>query len=108
MKKIFCGTLKMGGEEGILAWEGDTLATTFDGVKGVLVEKLRIEEGKITEEASFEKDLKLDSLDQIELIMKLQDEFGMEISDDDARTLLTVGEAVKYIERRLAEATAGV
>ncbi|MEX0815825.1 MAG: acyl carrier protein [Gaiellales bacterium] len=66
-------------------------------VKEVLVEQLGIEEGQITEEASFQEDLDADSLDLVELIMELEDQFAIKISDEDAQTIQTVGQAVDYI-----------
>ena len=69
----------------------------FEQVKGVLVEQLGIEESEITEEASFQEDLDADSLDLVELIMELEDQFGVKISDEDAQGIQTVGQAVEYI-----------
>ena len=72
----------------------------YEQVKGVLVEQLGIEEGEITEEASFQEDLDADSLDLVELIMELEDQFGVKISDEDAQSIQTVGQAVDYIQKR--------
>ena len=69
----------------------------FDRVKEVLVEQLGIDESEITEEASFEEDLGADSLDLVEVVMDLEDQFGLKIPDEDARDLTTVGKAIDYV-----------
>ena len=72
--------------------------SSFDKVKEVIMDKLGADEDKITAEASFVDDLGADSLDTVELIMQLEEEFGMEIPDEEAEKLTTVGAAVDYID----------
>ncbi|MFM1650728.1 acyl carrier protein [Brevibacillus sp. B_LB10_24] len=76
------------------------MADTFDRVKKIIIDRLGVEEEKVVMEASFKEDLGADSLDVVELVMELEDEFDMEISDEDAEKISTVGEVVKYIESR--------
>jgi len=71
---------------------------TFEKVKEIIVERLSVDEKDITEDASFIDDLGADSLDTVELVMALEEEFGIEIPDEDAEKIATVGDAVKYIE----------
>ncbi|WP_039763594.1 MULTISPECIES: acyl carrier protein [unclassified Caldicellulosiruptor] len=70
----------------------------FEKVKKIIADKLDIEEDKITPESSFLDDLGADSLDIVELIMELEEEFNIEIPDEDAEKIRTVADAVKYIE----------
>ena len=67
-------------------------------VKKNVADHLRIDEAKVTEESSFIDDLGADSLDTVELVMAFEEEFGSEISDSEAEKILTVGDAVKFIE----------
>ena len=69
-------------------------------VKKIVVEHLGIEEAKVVETASFIDDLGADSLDTVELVMAFEEEFGSEISDTEAEKILTVGDAVKFIESK--------
>ncbi len=74
--------------------------STFDKVKDVIIDKLGVEEESIKSEAHFVNDLGADSLDTVELIMEFEEEFSIEIPDDDAEKITTVGSAVEYIEKQ--------
>jgi acyl carrier protein len=69
----------------------------FERIKEVLSERLSVEEADITEEANFQEDLDADSLDLVEMIMELEDQFGIKIPDEDAQKIQTVGQAVEYV-----------
>jgi len=69
-------------------------------VKKIVADHLAVEEAKVTDEASFIDDLGADSLDTVELVMAFEEEFGSEISDSDAEKILTVGDAIKFIESK--------
>jgi|TARA_Y100001935_G_scaffold205927_1_gene174948 acyl carrier protein len=73
--------------------------STFDKVKEVIIDKLGVEEDSIKSEAHFVNDLGADSLDTVELIMEFEEEFGIEIPDEDAENITTVGSAVEYIDK---------
>lgn len=77
------------------------MATVLDRVTKIIVDRLGVEESQVTLEASFKDDLGADSLDVVELVMELEDEFDMEISDDEAENISTVGDAVNYINSKL-------
>jgi acyl carrier protein len=69
-------------------------------VKKIVVDHLGVDEAKVTEQASFIDDLGADSLDTVELVMAFEEEFGSEISDSEAEKILTVGDAIKFIENK--------
>ena len=71
-----------------------------DKVKKIVVEQLSVNEDQVTPEAKFIEDLGADSLDQVELVMAFEEQFGAEIPDEDAEKLTTVGDAIKYIESK--------
>ena len=73
----------------------------YDKVKEIIIDKLGVEENKITMESKFIDDLGADSLDTVELIMQFEEEFSMEIPDEEAEHLLSVGQAVDYITNKL-------
>ena len=76
---------------------GDDVASK---VKKIIADHLGVDGAKVTEEASFIDDLGADSLDTVELVMAFEEEFGSEISDSEAEKILTVGDAIKFIEKR--------
>lgn len=74
------------------------MSEVFEKVKAIVVDKLSVDAGKVTESAAFVNDLGADSLDVVEFVMEVEKEFGITIPDEEAGKLLTVGDAVKYIE----------
>ncbi len=75
-------------------------ADIFERVKKVVVEELGVKEEEVTEGASFTEDLGADSLDLVELVMALEEEFGLDIPDEDVNAIKTVGDAIGYIEKK--------
>jgi acyl carrier protein len=80
------------------------MSDTLERVKGIIVEMLGVDEEKVTMDARFREDLEADSLDLVELIMAFEDEFGGEISDEEAQSITTVGEAVRYLDAQSSKA----
>ncbi|HEY4722311.1 MAG TPA: acyl carrier protein [Anaerolineae bacterium] len=78
--------------------------TTLERVQGIVAELLGVDKSKVVPEARFREELEADSLDLVELIMAFEEEFGSEISDEDAQTITTVSGAVEYIETRMKKA----
>lgn len=78
------------------------MSDTFEEIKSIVVEYLGVDEEKVTLDARFREDLEADSLDLVELIMAFEDKFGGEISDEDAQSITTVGEAVKYVQTHMS------
>ena len=74
------------------------MASTEERVRSIIVDLLGVEEDKVIASARFREDLEADSLDLVELIMAFEEEFGGEISDEEAQQITTVGEAVKYVD----------
>jgi acyl carrier protein len=77
------------------------MSEAFEKVQKIIVDLLAIDPSRVTPEARFREDLEADSLDLVELIMEFEDEFGGEISDEDAQKITTVGEAVEFIEEKM-------
>jgi acyl carrier protein len=74
------------------------MADIFDKVKEIIVDKLGVDEGSVNEKASFIEDLGADSLDIVDLVMALEEEFGIDIPDEEAQNIKSVGDAVDYIK----------
>jgi len=77
------------------------MADIFEKVKDLIVDQLGVDVSKVTPEAAFVEDLGADSIDIVELIMALEEEFGITISDEDAQKIRTVGDAINYIQEKL-------
>lgn len=79
------------------------MTDTFDRIKKVVAEILDIDENKINQDTSFADDLNIDSLDSVEFIMALEEQFEIEIPDEDAEKILTVKDAVEYVNEKLSK-----
>jgi acyl carrier protein len=77
------------------------MADTFEEIQGIIVELLGVDADQVTMDAKFREDLEADSLDLVELIMAFEEKFGGEISDEDAQSITSVGEAVHYIDEHM-------
>lgn len=77
------------------------MASTEERVKNIVVELLGVDESRVLPASKFREDLEADSLDLVELIMAFEEEFGGEITDEDAQTITTVGQAVEYINTHM-------
>jgi len=78
------------------------MASTEERVKQIIVEQLGVDEAEVTTKASFVDDLGADSLDTVELVMAFEEEFGVEIPDEEAEKINTVGDAINYLEKAKA------
>jgi acyl carrier protein len=83
--------------------EGIAMADVLEKVREIIVERLKVDPSEVTPDAAFVEDLRADSLDIVEMVMKLEETFGITIPDEDVEKLRTVGDAVAYVERRLKE-----
>ena len=82
--------------------KGDFVSmSTLDKVKEIIVERLSVDEKDVVESASFIDDLGADSLDTVELVMALEEEFGLEIPDEEAEKIKTVGQTIEYVNKRI-------
>jgi acyl carrier protein len=83
--------------------EGGAYMSIEKRVKEIIVEQLGVNENEVTPEAKFVDDLGADSLDLVELVMALEEEYNIEISDEEAEKILTVGDAIEYIQSHVAQ-----
>ena len=79
----------------------EVLNMTFDKIKDIIVEQLSVDEADVTSETHLMKDLEADSLDAVEIIMAIEDEFEIEVPDEDAEKFQCVGDIVKYVEEKI-------
>jgi len=83
-------------------WGTSKMRDVAERVKKLIVEQLAVDPNKVVASANFIDDLDADSLDRVEMVMNFEQEFGCEISDDDAEAILTVGDAIKFLEKNAA------
>ncbi len=76
------------------------MAVQADRIRAIIAEQLGVKQEEVTDQAKFIEDLGADSLDTVELVMALEEEFGIEIPDEDAEKMVSVGDAIKYIEEK--------
>ena len=95
------GSIK-GGPPGAASVRTNEMSDVAERVKKIVVEHLGVEADKVVDNANFIDDLGADSLDTVELVMAFEEEFGVEIPDDQAETIVTVGDAVKFLEKASA------
>ena len=76
------------------------MSVVADNVKKIIIDQLGVQEDQVTEDAKFIEDLGADSLDLVELIMAFEEEFGQDIPDEDSEKLLSVGDAIRYVESK--------
>jgi acyl carrier protein len=91
----FCAKIKLIEEE------ETTMADIAEQVRRIIAEQLMVELDEVTDDASFIEDLGADSLDTVEMIMEIEDEFGIEIPDEDAEKIQTVGQAIEYVKQKV-------
>jgi acyl carrier protein len=91
----FCTKIKLIEEE------ERTMADIAEQVRRIIAEQLMVELDEVTDDASFIEDLGADSLDTVEMIMEIEDEFGIEIPDEDAEKIQTVGQAIEYVKQKV-------
>lgn len=79
------------------------MAVQADRIRAIIAEQLGVKPEEVTDQAKFIEDLGADSLDTVELVMALEEEFGIDIPDEDAEKMICVGDAIKYIEEKVAK-----
>lgn len=104
---IFIHQILFGGGQDVFTFAPHlkpiNMSNIAERVKKIIVDKLGVEEGQVTPEASFTNDLGADSLDTVELIMEFEKEFNISIPDEQAETIGTVGQAIEYLEKTISK-----